>query len=128
MQLSLVVFPLLFAISLTAASKPRVFITESGAIQVAGPSMALTGPTTSENIEVMRAFQKHCPAVVVTADKDKADFVVRLDRETPSPTTPFVRGNKVAVFNRDADLVYSHSSRLLTPTVKGACAAVIAHR
>lgn len=86
--------------------------------------MALTGPASAENIEVMKAFQRYCPTVTVTADREKADFILRLDRETPSPVTPFVRGNKVAVFDRNADLVYSHSSRLLAPAVKGACAAV----
>jgi hypothetical protein len=85
MKISLVVPPLLFAIPLVAASKPRIFIPESGAIQITGPSMALTGPASSENIEVMGAFQKHCPGVTVTGDKDKADFVIRLDRESPSP-------------------------------------------
>ena len=121
-----VVVPLLLALPIAAETKPRIYITESGAIQISGPAMAVTGPTSSENIEVMKAFQRHCPAATVTADREKADFIVRLDRETPSPVTPFVRGNKVAVFNRNADLVYSHSSRLLAPAVKGACAAVTA--
>ena len=94
--------------------KPRIYITESGAIQISGHSMSLTGPASSENIEVMKTFQRHCPTVTVTADREKADF--------------FVRGNKVAVFNRDADLVYSHSSRLLAPAVKGACAPVAARK
>lgn len=123
MQRSLIL-TILLSLSIAAETKIRIYITESGAIQISGPSMALTGPTTSENIEVMKAFQRHCPSVAVTADRDKADFIVRLDRESPSPVTPFVRGNKVAVFNREADLVYSHSSRLLAPAVKGACAAV----
>ncbi|MFN0106768.1 MAG: hypothetical protein ACKV2U_32325 [Bryobacteraceae bacterium] len=127
MQLSLALIPLLLAVS-AAEPKPRLFITESGAIQITGKSMALTGPASSENIEVMKAFQRYCPAVAVTSDRDKADFIVRLDRETPSPVTPFVRGNKVAVFNRDADLVYTHSSRTLAPAVKGACAAVTSKR
>ena len=124
MRVFQVAVPLLLAIPMAAETKPRIYITESGAIQISGPSMALTGPTSSENIEVMKAFQRHCPSATVTADREKADFIVRLDRESPSPVTPFVRGNKVAVFNRDADLVYSHSSRLLAPAVKGACAVV----
>ncbi|MBL8238730.1 MAG: hypothetical protein JNM66_15000 [Bryobacterales bacterium] len=112
MRLFLLALPVLV---IAAEPKPRVFVTESGAL-------AFTGPTTSENIEVMKAFQRHCPSVAITSDRDKADFVVRLDREGPSPVTPFVKGNKVAVFNRDADLVYTNSSRTLAPSVKGACA------
>ena len=125
---SLLVFPLLLAVPAGAETKPRVFITESGAIQISGKAIFLSGPTSSENIEVMKAFLRYCPAVTVTAEREKADYVVRLDRETPSPVTPFVRGNKVAVFNREADLVYTHSSRLLGPAVKGACAAIAARK
>ncbi|MBI2689523.1 MAG: hypothetical protein HYX27_24715 [Acidobacteria bacterium] len=125
MQISLLIAGLVLAAAATSAEpKVRLFITESGALQISSHAMALTGPTSAENIEVMKAFQKHCPAVAITADREKADFIVRLDRETPSPVTPFVRGNKVAVFNRDADLIYSSSSRTLAPAVKGACAAV----
>ena len=113
------------AAGLTAAEpKVRIFVTESGAMLVSGHSMSFTGPTSAENIEVMKAFQKYCPAVAVTADREKADYIVRLDREGPSPVTPFVRGNKVAVFNKDADLVFAQSNRTLAPVVKGACAAV----
>jgi hypothetical protein len=111
-----------------AEPKTRVFITESGALQFSVKSVEVSGPTSPENIEVMRAFLKYCPAVAVTGDKDKADYVIRLDRETPSPVTPFVRGNKVAVFNREADLIYSDSRRLLAPVVKGACAAILGRR
>ena len=120
-------FVLPFLLILSVAAEParvRIFITESGAVQITGKTMALTGPTTSENIEVMKAFQRYCPAVSITADRERADYIVRLDRESPSPITPFVRGNKVAVFNRDADLVYTSSSRTLAPAVKGACGAV----
>ena len=53
---------------------------------------------------------------------------MRLDREGPSPVTPFVRGNKVAVFNKEADLVFAQSNRTLAPVVKGARAAVMAKK
>ncbi len=112
----------------SAEPKVRIFVTESGAMMVSGHSMSFSGPTSSENIEVMKAFQKHCPSVAVTSDREKADYIVRLDREAPSPVTPFVRGNKVAVFNKDADLVFAQSHRTLAPVVKGACAAVMAKR
>lgn len=108
MRLFLLALPLL---AMAVEPKPRIFITERGVIQISGGAMALTGPTSSENIEVMKACQRHCPQVAITSDRDKADYVVQLDREGPSPVTPFVKGNKVAVFNRDADLVHSDSSR-----------------
>ena len=114
-----------------AADKPRVFVTESQPIQVSAERkgdgrLAFSGGTTKENVEVMKGFVALCPDVVVTSSRDKASYVVRLDHEAINPTTPFVRGNKVAVFNKDEDLIYSGSTRLLKPAVKGACAAIVA--
>jgi hypothetical protein len=117
-----------------AAEKPRVFITESGAGQATGEasvgatqgSLAFTGGTSPENREVMKAFSHRYPAVMVTADRKKADYIVRLDHEAINPTTRFVHGNKVAVFNKQQDLMYSNSTRTLGNAVKGACAAITA--
>ena len=125
----------LFAALATAADRPRVFVTESRAAQAYGEAtvgdvkgaLALTGGTSPESVEVMKAFAKECPDVTVTANREKADFLVRLDHEGVNPTTPFVHGNKVAVFNKDQDLVFTNSTHLLGSAVKGACAAIVAH-
>ncbi len=117
---------------LAAAGKPRVFITESSAPQVSADgsvgeakgSLAFTGGTSPQNVEVMKAFSRDCHNVIVTANRDKADYIVRLDHEAINPTTPFVHGNKVAVFNKNEDLIYSNSSRLLSSAVRGACTAI----
>ena len=114
------------------AQKPRVFITESAAPQVSGDaavgdvkgSLAFIGGTSPQNIEVMKAFVRYCPAVIVTAVRDKADYLVRLDHEAINPTTPFTHGNKVAVFNKNDDLMYTNSTRILSSAVKDACAAI----
>jgi hypothetical protein len=115
------------------ADKPRVFITESQSAQLTGDaaagdvkgSLSFTGGTSPNNIEVMKHFMQRCPDVIVTANRDKADYVVRLDHADVGPTTPFVRGNKVAVFTKSSeDLIYSGSTRFLGNAVKGACAAI----
>jgi len=123
----------LFVALTTAAERPRVFVTESRATQASGEAsvgdvkgaLALTGGTSPESVEVMKAFSKQCPEVTVTANRERADFFVRLDHEGVNPTTPFVHGNKVAVFNKDEDLVFSNSTRLLGNAVKQACAAIL---
>src|SRR5688572_15588355 len=116
---TLVVF--VFSLDGTAADKPRVFITESESLQLSGDasfgeakgSLLVTGGTSPQNIEVMKTFLQRCPGIIVTGNREKADYIVRLDHEEASPITPFVRGNKVAVFNKDQDLIYSGSTRLL---------------
>jgi hypothetical protein len=110
-----------------AGNKPRVFITESGVTEINAESLTVRKGTSPENIEVMKSFQKECPGLVITGSREKADFVVRFDRESPNPTTPFVKGNKVAIFDRNDDLVYSGSARYLGSAVKGACSAVLKH-
>ena len=120
-------------IILVAADKPRVFITESAAPQVSGDassgdvkgSLAFTGGTTPQNVEVMKAFSRNCGNAIITANREKADYVIRLDHDALNPTTPFVHGNKVAVFDKNEDLIYSNSSRLLISAVRGACNAII---
>lgn len=116
-----------------AAEKPRVFVMESGTLQATGNAsagevkgaLALTGGSSPESVEVMKTFSRQCPQVVVTASREKADFIVRLDHEAINPTTPFSHGNKVAVFGKDEDLIYSNSTRLLGGAVKGACTAIV---
>ncbi len=102
-------------------------VTGDAAVGEAKGFFSLAGGSSPQNIEVMKAFTRRCPGVIVTANPEKADYVVRLDHEGASPTTPFVRGNKVAVFNKTEDLVHSGSTRLLSNAVKGACAAILGH-
>ena len=114
-----------------AADKPRVFVTESQSLLLGGASVGetkgsllVTGGTSPQNVEVLKNFIQRCPGVIVTANLEKADYIVRLDHEETSPATPFVRGNKVAVFNKDQDLIYSGSTRFLGNAVKDACQVI----
>ena len=117
-----------------SVQKPRIFITESLASQASADasagqvngSLAFTGGTSPQSVEVIKEFSRRCPGVIVTADRNKAEYVVRLDHDAISPTTPFVHGNKVAVFNKDEDLLYSNATRTLKSAVKDACTAITA--
>jgi hypothetical protein len=60
----------------------------------------------------------------VTANRDKADYLVQFDHEAINPTTPFTHGNKVAVFDKGEDLLYSNATRVLSSAVRGACVAI----
>lgn len=121
------------AVWAASTDKPRVFITESHALQVSSAvspgevkgALSLTGGTSPENVDAMKVFSQRCPGAVVTANRDKADFILRLDHEAVSPMTPFVHGNKVALFNKTEDLIYSSSTRILSNAVKGACTAIM---
>ena len=68
-------------------------------------SLAFTGGTGPQKVKVMKAFVRYCPAAIITADRAKADYLVRLDHAPISATTLFVHGNKVAVFDKNEDLL-----------------------
>ncbi|MFL6352022.1 MAG: hypothetical protein ACJ74Z_09255 [Bryobacteraceae bacterium] len=112
--------------------KPRIFVTESQSLQLSGEAalgdakggLSVAGGTSPQNVEVMKTFLHRCPAILVTGNREKADFVVRLDHQEANPTTLFVRGNKVAVFNKNDDLIYSTSTRTLASAVTSACEAI----
>jgi hypothetical protein len=134
MRLGLI-FPLLLAAALNADPpvKPRVFLAGAEPERISGEALLgesrgaleLTRSTPSYDIESMRTFTRQCPGVVVTTRRDKADIMIRVERDDPNPTTPFVKANKIAVFNLDDELVYATRARLLSNACKDACRAIL---
>jgi hypothetical protein len=129
------VFPMLLATALNAEPPARTYVflagTEPERISgeaVLGESrgaLELSRSTPSYDIESMRTFTRQCPSVVMTTRRDKADIIIRVERVDPSPTTPFVKANKIAVFNLNDELVYATRARLLGNASKDACRAIL---
>jgi len=119
----------LLVVPLAAADPPRIFITDASSVQVSaeplpGQGHALIESTqgvSSRNLVVMNRFVELCPSVKVTGNIEKADYIVRVRRPEPSPFTPFVKGNQIAIFNLDEDLIYSTSASYVKKAVKQAC-------
>lgn len=132
MQLSLLLQLLLVA---DPTPKPRVFLAGSEPERISGEALIgdsrgalqITRSTPSYDIESMRTFARQCPGVVMTARRDKADIVIRIERDDPSPVTPFVKANRVAVFNLNDELTFATRARLLSSASKDACRAVLEH-
>jgi hypothetical protein len=61
------------ALTVLAAEKPRIYITESGVTEIEAENLNLWKGTSPENIEVMKSFLKHCRGITVTSNRDKAD-------------------------------------------------------
>ena len=120
------------ALHAEAPAKTYVFLagtepeTISGAARL-GESrgeLELTRSAPSYDIESMRTFARHCPSVVMTTRRDKAHVIIRVERDEPSPVTPFVKANRIAVFSLDDELVYATRARLLSNASKDACRAI----
>ena len=128
-------FTLLLAAALEAGetAKPRVFLAGSEPERISGEALLgqthgavdLTRSTPSYDIESMRTFSRQCPGVVMTTRREKADVILRVERDDPNPTTPFVKANRIAVFNLDDELVYATRARLLSNASKDACRAIL---
>lgn len=129
------VFPMLLARALNGEppAKTVVFFAGSEPERISGEArlgesrgaLELTRSTPSYDIESMRTFTRQCPGVVITTRRDKADIVIRVERDDPNPTTPFVKANKIAVFNLNDELVYATRARLLSNASKDACHAIL---
>jgi hypothetical protein len=114
----------------TAQQKPRVYITDSESWQVragAGNSWgAASGGARPQTAEIYKTFGASCPQVMMTNNRDRADYVVTLDHEGGKGYLR--KDNKVAVFSKDGDMLYSGSTRSLGNSVKDACQALTKSR
>jgi PEGA domain len=92
----------------------------SGSISGAGYTAGGARPQTAE---IIKTFNQRCSNVTITNNVQKADFAVILDHEGGKGLVH--RRNKIAVFNRDGDVIFSDSTRELGNSVKDACQAIL---
>ena len=115
---------------LQAAEGPRVFITDSKSWEVGGAGggvdgtfgTAARGGARPQTAEIIKTFGERCPKAIVTMKQEKADYVVVLEHE--GGKSILLKDNKVAVFNKEGDAIFSRSTRSLGSSVKDACSAL----
>jgi hypothetical protein len=66
------------------------------------------GGSKPQTVELIKTFGQRCPSVLVTMDRIKADYVVLFDRESAKGYA--MRRDKIAVFNKNGDVLYSGST------------------
>ncbi len=128
----LVLLTLPLAAQNTPTPKIRVFLAGSEPEKITGEAsfgeskgaINVTRSTPSYDIESMRTFSTNCPSALMTTRRDNADVILRVERDEPNPTTPFVKANRVAVFSLNDELVFATRARLLRNATKEACSAI----
>ena len=80
------------------------------------------GGARPQTVEIIKTFGERCPDITVTNQPDKANYVVTLDHEGGKGLLR--HRNKVALFNRSGDVIFSHSTLSLGDSVKDACEAI----
>lgn len=123
------------ASAIASDGKTRVFVTDSQSWETRGGSSAggnkngwggsswMAGGARPQTAEIIKTLNERCPEMTVTNNLQKADFVLTLDHEGGKGL--LAHRNKVAVFNRDGDDIFSASTRELGNSVKDACAAML---
>ena len=118
--------------------KVRVFVTDSqswetrgssaggGNNNAWGASSSFSGGARPQTAEIIKTLNQRCPELTVTNNLGRADFVIVLDHEGGKGLVR--HRNKVAVFNRKGDDIFSNSTRELGNAVKDACIAMTTAR
>ena len=127
--ISIMLFILTISI-MPAKEKVRVFITDSESWEMKGgfgsvdnnAAGASRGGARPQTAEIMRTFGERCPSLTVTSKEEKADYIVILEHEGGKGIAR--RDNKVVIFNKDGDMIFSNSTRSLGNAVKDACKAI----
>jgi hypothetical protein len=71
--------------------------------------------------EVMKTLGHSCPGLIVTNDPKQAQYSVTFERESKKVLR---KDNKIAVFNRSGDMVFSSSTRALGNGIRGFCSSL----
>lgn len=118
--------------------KTRVFVTDSQSWETRGGGSAggnknawganswIAGGARPQTAEVIKTLNQRCPEITVTNNVEKADFVLTLDHEGGKGL--LAHRNKIAVFNRDGDDIFSASTRELGNSVKDACQVMLSSK
>jgi hypothetical protein len=110
--------------------KARVYISDSQSWLMSGgfgaangaAGGAVRGGSSPQTVELIKTFGQRCQDVTVTEDKTRADYVILFDRESFKGVLR--RRDKIAVFRRNGDVLYSNSVRSVGNAVKDSCQAI----
>lgn len=114
--------------------KTRVFVTDSQSWETHGYSWlhgneaGLSGGSVSkggarpQTVEIIKTVGERCPGVIVTNQPPRANYILSLDHEGGKGLLR-VR-NKVVVFDRNGDSIFSDSTLTLGESVQRACEAI----
>lgn len=117
--------------------RPRIYIEESESWEVESDPIfgsvdkkgrgtisggATKGGAKPRTAETIKRFSQQCQGFIVTMYKEKADFIVLLEHEGGKDL--FNKDNKLAVFNKDGDLIASGSFSRPRKAVETACGAI----
>lgn len=114
-----------------SSGQVRVYVSDSQSWEMRGGWSAgrwggsgyQAGGARPQTAEIIKTFNQRCSDVTVTNNVAKADFAVTLDHEGGKGYLR--RRNKIVVFDRSGDAIFSDSTRAPGSSVKDACEAIL---
>jgi hypothetical protein len=108
----------------------KVYVSDSNSWSVAGGfstsngsgSGYVAGGARPQTVEIIKTFGQRCPLVTVTLDRTQADYIVLFDREGGKGVA--LKRDKIAIFKKSGDVLYSGSTRSVGNAVQDACSAI----
>jgi hypothetical protein len=115
----------------TADGKPRIYVSDSESWMVSGGFAtnngsgggATVGGSSPQTVEIIKTLHERCPEIMVTNVREKAAYAILFDRESFKGVAR--RRDKIAVFRRDGDTIFSDSTRSVGNAVKDACQSIL---
>jgi hypothetical protein len=110
--------------------KTRLYVTDSESWEASGGwgkgdgksgGSSKNGPSP-QAADFMKNFNERCPRVTVTDDKDRAKYAVIIYHAGAKGV--LVHQNKIAVLNRQGDVIFSDATHKVGNSVKDACFAI----
>lgn len=126
-----------FALDIDSNDPPRVYVEASDSWEIEGDPVfgttdkkgrttvsggGVQGGAKPRTAETIKRFGQQCKNVIVTMYKEKADFIVLLEHEGGKDLLN--KDNKLAVFDREGDLIASGSFSRPRKAVETACEAI----
>lgn len=106
-----------------AASHGSISTDAAGRVSGSSNGFSVTrGGARPQTAEIIKTLNRRCPEVIVTDIQGKADYALLLDHEGGKGLLR--HKDKVAVFNKSGDDIFSGSTLSLGGSVEGACKAI----
>lgn len=111
---------LLSAVAWGADAPKRVFLGDHENFQQAS-SLVQTATTGAGRAEQTKTLMKACPSIVITGDRDKADFLVQWDSKTWQQTSWGGHENEFTIYNSAKDVVGTGSAHHMKNAAADIC-------
>lgn len=118
--------PLLAAQSMSQETQhPRVFLLNNDSFEISATGGVAHGQVRPMSAEQTKDLSLGCPAIVITASREKADFVVNWKTKGWDQTSWTGHQNDFSIYNTSGDLIATGQSHRASAAAKDICNLIL---